>query len=1344
MWIAMPIEKKKIVTLLFSDMVDSTRVKSRGSDFYARRLERHRELIRSACAQHSGSILQFVGDGTLVEFPGPVAAVKVALAIQRAFFDEAWEKVPVRLRIGLHRGEVLETGKTDVPFVGLALDVAARIQSLALPDQILMSSAVADNARETLPANPDITWRAHGYFRFKGVEDEALEIFEVGWNDRSPLKGPPDAEKALAANDKTDQAMLGWRPGAGETIPNAPDWCLNCKLGEGGFGEVWLASHNGKPGKKVFKFCFHSDRRRSFQVEKTMSRYLAVRLGARDDLVPIDIIHLDSFPYYIASEYVAGGNLMQWSEAAGGIASIPFEQRLTLLVQTARAAAAAHGIGVIHKDIKPANVLVDDSGSIPRARLIDFGIGAMADPSLLDDVEITRLGLTGKVLADNISSRTFTRLYAPPEYLTGAPASVRGDIYALGVLLYQLVIGDLEKPLPTDWRTTISDDLLAEDIARCVAGNPENRFASADDLAKSLASLPERRVALDAARASEQRTIRRQRLTRIGLVAGLCLSLVTAASIWGYIRATRAEETAKVAEAEAVSQRNAAEIAEHMAAEQRDRAELELYRLNIAETEHLINEGQIQEAVTLLSESPERWRGWEYRHVSATLRDKGFPFLHEFQPSEFEFINGVGWLGDNELVALFHNIEEGYIALRALGPDTRPAFVFPSNTYFGNSSFSLGGRRIAVWDEYKDVVLVFDLHDWNTAPWFSSNTFESMHELWPIQAATGIRAGVFNHDGTGFIWMDPHGTVRWWDSSSGQLVREIETWPHEWRENWVRATSLTAAANHFATDTTAGLLLWDEYTGRKIAEMEESGEHWDGGRMSAVKTNGGETIALSPDAKILAVAHGSGEVVLWDIANRRPIVQWTRHNRPVYSLAFSPDGTYLVSGDSIGEVWVYSVPDRKPLFALGTRELAPEDAAVRHISFSPDGSRLVVQHPSRLYVYSTNTRSLAINTLRFEKDQLADFWFMPDDLLLLLPQYPASEPEEVANELESLRKYPAITWNIKTGQKEDERYFGVGGRDDSVLDASGRWLMGLRLPLIEKYGRIQYSRFDLANPDGAQEPEHGIFIRLLDREGEKNLIPDIVPSPNGGKILLCYPPTRMQLVDPSELNPPPLTTHPLENRVQLWDMVSGYLDWDCDYREFSTPPGQMDGSYLPPGASFSPDGTRVVLARQSSIPNEHGIVTHSGVIFTILDAASGKELHTFDLADLPVDSHADSHKMAMRFLHDGRLAVFLRAWKHIVIVDPEGGKESLRLREHAGGVLDMAIHPDGLRMASTAADGTLRIWDARVGRELFALPRAIPLPLNDDKAGRIRFSPDGRYLNCLLGNGKILVLDAPE
>ena len=107
----------------------------------------------------------------------------------------------------------------------------------------------------------------------------------------------------------------------------------------GGFGEVWVAFKNGTEEARAFKFCFKAERLRALRREITLFRLMKETLGERPDIVHLYDTRLDEAPYYLESEYTAGGNLAEWIEELGGVAEAPLAMRLEIVAQVAYANA---------------------------------------------------------------------------------------------------------------------------------------------------------------------------------------------------------------------------------------------------------------------------------------------------------------------------------------------------------------------------------------------------------------------------------------------------------------------------------------------------------------------------------------------------------------------------------------------------------------------------------------------------------------------------------------------------------------------------------------------------------------------------------------------------------------------------------------------------------------------------------------------------------------------------------------------------------------------------------------------------------------------------------------------
>jgi serine/threonine protein kinase len=337
----------------------------------------------------------------------------------------------------------------------------------------------------------------------------------------------PSSVNAIGAK-LASLAAAPWRPSDGLIIPHRKHWVLERKLGRGGFGETWLAVHTKTRDRRVFKFCHDANKLKALQREITLFRFMRETLGGRDDIAALVDWQLEEPPYFIESEFAATGNLLDWFQAEGGPASIPLEERLDIIRRMAVALSAAHSVGVLHKDVKPANVLVHrrPDGSL-NVRLCDFGVSMLTERARLQDAGVTAAGFTDTDDGSS-SSDAGTRLYMAPEIIEGKPPTTGADVYALGVMLYQMGAGDLTKALASGWDRDIADDVLREDIAAAVEGAPERRVSAAQ-FAQRLLTSADRQTARKAEQEVQERTRQSEqaaRRRRNWATAVLCALLV--------------------------------------------------------------------------------------------------------------------------------------------------------------------------------------------------------------------------------------------------------------------------------------------------------------------------------------------------------------------------------------------------------------------------------------------------------------------------------------------------------------------------------------------------------------------------------------------------------------------------------------------------------------------------------------------------------------------------------------------------------------------------------------------------------------------------------------------------
>ena len=278
---------------------------------------------------------------------------------------------------------------------------------------------------------------------------------------------------------------------AGDAPPQRPHWILREKLG--GTGESWMAEHAKTGDRRVFKFGLDDMALRVIKREITLFRVLDESPQAQGTYRRLLDWNLIEPPYFIEAEYIEGGSLRQWIEARGGCKAVPLAERLRLIAQIARALDAAHQAGVLHKDLKPANVLIEVAADgRGHARLADFGSGEVMDRKRLAELGVTQLGFTQTT--DSTAYTGGTPLYAAPEVVAGAMPTVQADVYALGVMLFQILAGDWRRTLSPGWEREIDDQLLREDIAAATDNMPARRLGSAGLLAERLENIEPRRA----------------------------------------------------------------------------------------------------------------------------------------------------------------------------------------------------------------------------------------------------------------------------------------------------------------------------------------------------------------------------------------------------------------------------------------------------------------------------------------------------------------------------------------------------------------------------------------------------------------------------------------------------------------------------------------------------------------------------------------------------------------------------------------------------------------------------------------------------------------------------------
>ncbi|WP_437767209.1 serine/threonine-protein kinase [Sorangium sp. So ce764] len=263
-------------------------------------------------------------------------------------------------------------------------------------------------------------------------------------------------------------------------------------LGRGGMGIVLAARHLDLGELFAIKLLLPE----AMGTQVALDRFLrearaSARLKGEHVAKVHDVGSLENGAPYMVMEFLDGMDLKQVVQAHG---PLPVRDAVTYVLQASDAIAEAHVLGIVHRDLKPANLFLTrrPNGS-PRVKVLDFGISRLVTP---DGMDLTK---TGSMLG--------SPLYMSPEQMMHAKqVDARSDIWAMGVVLYELVTGRV--PFPADTLTEIVGRVLQDQapppsqlrpgvppeldavVARCLQKRPEHRFQRIEDLMAALEAVP--------------------------------------------------------------------------------------------------------------------------------------------------------------------------------------------------------------------------------------------------------------------------------------------------------------------------------------------------------------------------------------------------------------------------------------------------------------------------------------------------------------------------------------------------------------------------------------------------------------------------------------------------------------------------------------------------------------------------------------------------------------------------------------------------------------------------------------------------------------------------------------
>lgn len=263
-------------------------------------------------------------------------------------------------------------------------------------------------------------------------------------------------------------------------LPEVPGFNIHRLLARGGTAEVFLAEQESLNREVALKLLSAEQSDDSFTERFLNEGHLIARLRHPNIITIYDVGVLDGGQHFISMEYVEGGDLERQLDGH----AMPELQAVVILRELATCLQFVHEQGIIHRDIKPANVLFRKNGSLV---LTDFGIAKLME----DDVKLTQTGAT-------IGSPA----YSSPEQAQGLELDARTDIYSLGVMFLEMLLG--YNPYKSETFATTSINHIQMPVPQLegklkqyqplingmLAKEPAQRFAHADDIVAYLANPP--------------------------------------------------------------------------------------------------------------------------------------------------------------------------------------------------------------------------------------------------------------------------------------------------------------------------------------------------------------------------------------------------------------------------------------------------------------------------------------------------------------------------------------------------------------------------------------------------------------------------------------------------------------------------------------------------------------------------------------------------------------------------------------------------------------------------------------------------------------------------------------
>ena len=712
-----------------------------------------------------------------------------------------------------------------------------------------------------------------------------------------------------------DEPELAW--------PRISGYAVLSVIGSGGMGVVFKAKHRELQRVVALKMLLpgsfgESESRDRFRAEaEAVARFQHPNIIQVFGVGTIDPLPGEVHPSpFIALEFVDGGSLAEHTKTPR-----PPQFAARMVEKLARAVNAAHRAGVIHRDLKPANVLLTTDG---EPKIADFGLAK-------------RLGAerdSGGRFVTQAGAVMGTPEYMAPEQVAGQPPSPLMDIYALGVILYELLTARVphQGATPSDtmmmirFAETVSPRRLQPGLPRdletiCLKAlekTPARRYQTAEALAEDLARWLDGRTILARPIGAVGRTLRWARRNPAVATLSMMVLLVGLIGVSGVVWKWREAKALAVAKEQSANDAKALAVAaEQSENEARQFARMERwerYRAEIIAASSALRLHDVASARRALEAAPKEHRNWEWHHFRSQLEGS----TRSLRVNE-KGIYGPSISRDNRRVVVINSdntvhvwdVASGKELVRYGKLEARPHFALSPDgnvMAYVRADYSVEIRSL----ETDCIIAVLQGHE---------------------KPMLGM---IFSPDGTRLATNAQDGTLRMWDVATGKPLYVLQG-----HDKSPGALGFSPDGRRFVSscgaDRTARV--WDTATGTLLVVLAGHGQCV-------------QEVGFSPSGAHVTTREPfpNNTVRVWEVATGKPCAVFNGHTNTVTSEVFRPDGKRLVttSKDQTARLWDLD----GNLIAV----LKGHKGLVHHAAFSPDGTRLVTASEDKtLRLWDANT-----------------------------------------------------------------------------------------------------------------------------------------------------------------------------------------------------------------------------------------------------------------------------------------------------------------------------------------------------------------------------------------------------